>query len=209
MTGRKAFRISGVILFAMTAIAALWQLRPGWQINRLSLLVYPASLLLVMTVPFVCKWLRPGSEEAQRPWRRWEERMLVPNAAMTALVQAFSLTRSLGILPISAGMLARTGVVFMGIMIMVVGNFVPKAPAHKVPAQSARSDPPQLDPWQQNQLMRLMGKLLFGLGLFLAASGILLPFWVWEPGFLCLSLAALAAAIWYSIRLGREPSPLP
>jgi 1,4-dihydroxy-2-naphthoate octaprenyltransferase len=85
-----------------------------------------------------------------------------------------------------------------------MGNIIPKAPT-----QPAGADPRALNPWQQSRQMRLVGKLLFGLGLLLAVGGILLPPTLLSSAFLCLGLAAFAAGIWYTVKLRREPKPLP
>jgi FtsH-binding integral membrane protein len=71
--------------------------------------------------------------------------------------------------------------------------------------------PPQgeleLNTWQVNRFQRVVGKLLFGVGLAFALGGVLLPLEYWSPVFLCLTLAAFAAGIWYRVKLRREPSP--
>jgi uncharacterized membrane protein len=119
-----------------------------------------------------------------------------------ALLQAFVLARSLGLISLSGMNQARVGLVLIGIILMMAGNATPKAPS-----PSQRNSPLELDLWQQNRLLRFAGKLLVGVGLAFALGGALLPLEYWRPVFLCVMLGALAAGIWYRRKLGREPSP--
>jgi hypothetical protein len=218
MIDRRKLRISGLLLMAMVA-ATLWRLSlfSDWRhiplgnpadhhtITGLVFFAAPASLLIAMVMTFLTTLLISNVPEESMPaWSRWNGRWLVTLGALMALVQAVTLIRSFGILPLSAQTVARGVVVFIGIIFMVIGNATPK-----LPSLTALSGPFRLGPWQENRLLRFVGKLLFGLGLFLATSGILLPPALWSSAFLCLALAAFAAAIWYRIKLRREPSPLP
>ncbi len=202
MIDRKAFQISGLIFLAIIA-ATLWRLSlfPDWQASRLGLFGAPASLLFMLLVPLI-NWL--GSTEENLPsWRRWSGKWLVSWSVFIALLQVLVLARSLGLISPSGMETARGMMVWIGIMFMMLGNAAPKTP---IP--SPRNSPPGLV-WQQNRLLRFIGKLLFGVGLAFALGGVLLPLEYWRSLFLCLTLAAFAAAIWYRVKLRREPSPLP
>jgi hypothetical protein len=214
MIDRNAFRISGLFLLIMVA-ATVWRLSllPDWRhmpvggghaITGLVLFAAPLSLLITMVVPYLPKLLMSDVGDSKQAWGRWNGRWIVSQGAIIVVLQAFILTRSLGALPLPAEMIARGTVALMGLMFMTMGNIIPKAPS-----MPAGADPRALNPWQQSRQMRLIGKLLFGLGLLLAVSGILLPPQLWRPAFLCLGLAAFAVAIWYTVKLRREPARLP
>jgi hypothetical protein len=115
-----------------------------------------------------------------------------------ALLQAFGMMCSLGIASPSGLATARGGSVMIGIMFMILGNIAPKMP---VPRNSL-----QPDSWKVSRMLRFGGKLLVGLGLAFVLGGILFPLEYWEPVFASLMLAALAAGIWYSIKLRHERS---
>lgn len=213
MIDRKALRISGLILLAMVA-ATLWRLSlfPDWRhipagnhqtITGLVFFAEPASLLIVMIMPFLLKWLMPDPGESLPSWRRWNGKWILSWGVFFALMQAFILARSLGHFSLSGMVVARAAMVVIGIVFMMMGNAMPKAP----------SPPPrgsfEFDSWQKSRLLRFAGKLFVGLGLAFVLGGILLPLEYWKPVFACLMLAALAAGIWYGVQLRREPSPLP
>jgi hypothetical protein len=117
------------------------------------------------------------------------------------LCQAFSLTYSLGIVSPSGLGIARGGSIFIGIMFVIMGNIAPKTP---VPP---RRNSFELDSWNANRMFRFAGKLFVGLGLGLVLGGILLPFEYWQSVFGSLMLAALAAGIWYRIKLREDCTP--
>lgn len=208
MIDRKPFRIFVLLLLAMTA-GAVWRLSllPSWRlpgggpISGLSLFTLPATLLFMMVVPFL-QWLTMPKETLPS-WRRWSGKWIVSWSVLFALLQAFVLAHSLGLVSLSAlgpppGP-ARAVLVYIGVMFMMMGNATPKTPS--VPQRASF----ELDPWRQNRMLRFAGKLLFGLGLAFTVGGILLPLGYWRPVFLCLMLAALAAGIWYGIKLHHEP----
>ena len=129
--------------------------------------------------------------------------MLLPYAAIVALMQAFIIARSLGFvrgldrLTIAHGFNA-----LMGILIMVLGNTAPK-----LPWLSMRFRSLQLDPWQWNRQLPFMGRLLVGIGAFIAIGGFLLPKGSFFPFLVSLWLATFVAGIWHRAKLRREPSP--
>jgi hypothetical protein len=88
----------------------------------------------------------------------------------------------------------------IGIMFMILGNIAPKTP---VPPQRNNFEP---DPWTVSRIFRFGGKLFVALGLVFVLGGILLPLEYWESVFGSLMLTALAAGIWYSIKLRHERS---
>jgi hypothetical protein len=218
MIDRKALWISLLVVFAMIA-ADFWRLSllPDWHymavtgpadshtVNGFMLLVGPAGLLLFMAVLFARKWFASGPEENVRPWRKWSGLMLLSWTAIVALMQAFIIARSLGFV----GGLDRLTVAhgfnaLMGILIMVLGNMMPK-----LPWLTMRFRPLQLDPWQWNRQLRFMGRLLVGIGAFIAIGGFLLPKGSFLPFLVSLWLATFVAGIWHRARVRREPSPRP
>ena len=217
MIDRKALWIAAMIFLAMIA-ATVWRLSllpdwthfplngPGDPRNRDSfwLFVSPACLLFVAACLFARKWFATGPEENVQPWRKWSGMMLLPYTVIIALMQAFVIARSLGF---AAGldriMVVHGMLVLMGILLMVLGNATPK-----LPWLAVRFRPMQLDPWQWNRQLRFMGRLLVGIGAFIAIGGVLLPVWTFFPVLVCLWFATLAAGIWHRIKLRREPSPL-
>ena len=216
MIDRKALRISVLLILAMIA-ATLWclSLLPDWSHFPLNgpgdatsrqsiwLFVSPGCLLFVMAVLFARKWFATGSEDAVAPWRRWSGMMLLPYAVIIALMQAFIIARSLGIgAALDRQVLPRVFIVLIGVLIAALGNALPK-----LPWLSLRFRLFQLDPWQWNQHLRFMGKLIVGFGLVVALAGALLPPMLILPTLAGSWLAALAANIWYRIKLRRAPSP--
>jgi hypothetical protein len=209
MMDRKAFQISGIIFLAMIA-ATVWRLSlfqdwrhipngPGahHSVSGLFLFAWPASLLMQMAVPLL-QW-RTWPKETLPSWRRWNGKWIVSWSVLFALLQAFTLAHSLGLVSLSAWAWSRAGLVYIGINFMMMGNITPKAPSR--PHRNSF----ELDPWRQNRMQRFVGKLLFGVGLSFALGGFLLPLELWKPVFFCLMVAALAAGVWYSIKLRHEP----
>lgn len=207
MIDRKAFRISGLIFLAMIA-ATLWRLSlfPDWRhipfgshdtVSGLILFAAPASMLFMMAVPFM-QWLTSPTETLPS-WRRWSGKCIVSWTVFIALLQAVTLSRSLGLVSLPAMGTGRFGLVLIGITLMMVGNAAPKTPS--MPQRGSF----ELDRSQQNRLLRFAGKLLFGVGLSFVLGGMLLPLEYWKPVFLGLMLTALAAGIWYRHKLGSEP----
>lgn len=215
MIDRKALWISLFLVCAMIA-AILWRLSllPDWHhvpadgpggsrtIPVFMIFAGPLAVLFSVAVLYVRKWLRSGPEEAMQHWRRSNGLILMFNAVMMALMQAFILARSLGALQ-SVDRLAVSHAAFLvsGIFLMVAGNALPKAPW-----LSMRFRP--LDPWQWNRHLRFGGKLMVGMGLFMAVGMPLLPEKMVPPVTIGLMLTMLAAGFWHRAWVKREPSPL-
>jgi len=211
MIDRKALWIFIAVILAMTG-ATIWQLSllPDWRhmplggpgshntVSGLVLFAAPASLLLFWVSPFI-QWLALPKETLPSLWR-WSEKWIVSTSVFMALLQAFVLTRSLGLVSPSNLVMARGGSVMIGILFMIIGNIAPKTP---VPPQRNSF---QLDSWKVIRMFRFGGKLFVGLGLAFVLGGILFPLERWEPVFASLMLAALAAGTWYSIKLQHERS---
>jgi hypothetical protein len=189
MIDRKALWIFIAVFLAMTG-AAIWQLSllPDWRhmplgapsshnaVSGLALFATPASLLLFMVSPFI-QWLALP-KEALPALRRWSGKWIVAMSSFMGLCQVFALTCSLGIVSPSGPGIARAGSVMIGIMFMIIGN----------------------------RMFRFAGKLLVGLGLAFVLGGMLLPLEYWESVFGSVMLTALAAGIWYGIKLRHERS---
>ena len=209
MIDRKALWIFIAVILAMTG-ATIWQLSllRDWQhmplggpgshntVSGLILFAAPASLLLFMVSPFI-QWLALPKETLPS-LRRWSGKWIVSTSVFMALLQAFVLTRSLGLVSPSGLATARGGSVMIGIMFMIIGNIAPKMP---VPPQRNSFQP---DSWKVSRMLRFGGKLFVGLGLAFVLGGILFPLEYWESVFGSLMLTALAAGIWYSIKLRHE-----
>ena len=206
MIDRKALWIFIAALLAITG-ASIWQAsllrhmpfgdpHSHSIVNGLLLFAMPASLLSFLVAPFI-QWLA-APEETQPSWRRWSGKWIVSWSVFWVLIQAFVTAHVLGIVSLSNLGTARGGLVMVGIIFMITGNFAPK-----VPSQSQRNSS-QLDTWRVSRMFRFAGKLFVGLGLGFALGGILLPFEYWHPVFLCLMLAEVMAGIWYSIKLRHE-----
>jgi hypothetical protein len=211
MTDRKALWIFIAVILAMTG-ATIWQLSllPDWRhmplggpgshntVSGLVLFAAPASLLFCWVSPFI-QWLALPKETLPS-LRRWSGKWIVSTSVFLALCQGFALTCSLGIVSPSSLGIARGGSVMIGIMFMIIGNIAPKTP---VPPQRNSFE---LDSWKASRMFRFGGKLFVGLGLAFVLGGILLPLEFWESVFGSLMLTALAAGIWYSIKLRHERS---
>src|SRR5262245_38231880 len=116
MMDRKAFRVSGVILLALIAIA-LWRLSqfPDWRhlpYDGLFLFSGPAALLFMMVMSFVAKF---EPEETHPSWRRWGGKWIVMWSVFFALVEAFTLARSLGLVSLPPMNRPVLGVALVGI----------------------------------------------------------------------------------------------
>jgi hypothetical protein len=206
MIDRKALWIFIAVILAMTG-ATMWQLSllPDWRhmplggpgshntVNGLVLFAAPVSLLLFMVSPFI-QWLALPKETLPS-LRRWGGKWIVSMSVLMALLQAFILMRSRGLVSPSNLDVARGGSMMIGIMFIIIGNITPKMP---VPPQRNSLQP---DPWMVSRRLRFGGKLFVGVGLVFVLGGIVLPIEYWEPVFGSVMLTALAAGICYSIRL--------
>ena len=211
MIDRKALWIF-VAAFLATTGAAIWQLSllPDWRqmplggpgshnsVSGLVLFATPVSLLLFMLSPFI-QWLALPMESLPS-LRRWSGKWIVSTSVVMAVLQVFIVARSMGVVSPSGLGIARGGSVMIGIMFMIMGNIAPKMP---VPP---RRNSFEIDSWDASRMLRFGGKLFVGLGLVFVLGGVLLPLEYWEPVFGSLMLTALAAGIWYSIKLRHERS---
>lgn len=215
---RKAFWISGLLLLAMTG-ATFWRLSllPDWHhipadgpasertISLFWLFWVPCGLLFTMAMLPVRRWLVSGSPEAMQAWRRYRGGFLIFYSAILSLMQAFILARSLGLAAEMDRLAAARFFLFVaGIAIMVLGNALPK-----MPFLTARLRFFRLDPWQWNRQLRFTGKLMVGMGLFLAIGLQLLPLTLWRPAIHGVFVAYLAALLWHRAMVKRQPSALP
>jgi hypothetical protein len=218
MMDRKTLWISWLLIAAMTA-AGFWRLSllPDWHhlpangprdshtINGLFVFWGPFILLFLTFLLFARKWFVAGPEESEGPWRRYSGLTIVLFAAIIVPIQAFIIARSLGVgAAIDRATFARAVVIATGILIMVLGNALPK-----MPWLSARFRPFHLDEWQWNRQLRFTGRIMFGVGLATAISGPLLPLKMALPMQICLCLAMLGALLWHRARVKRESSPHP
>jgi len=211
MIDRKTLWIF-VAAFLATTGAAIWQLSllsdwrqmplggPGSHNSASGLLVFatPVSLLLFMLSPFI-QWLALPKESLPS-LRRWSGKWIVSTSVVMAVLQVFIVARSMGVVSPSGLGIARGGSVMIGIMFMIMGNIAPKMP---VPPRRSSFE---IDSWDASRMLRFGGKLLVGLGLAFVLGGILLPSEVWARVFGSLMLTALAAGIWYGVKLRRERS---
>jgi len=209
MIDRRALWIFIAAFIAITG-ASIWQmsLLPDWRqlplggphghniVNGLLMFAAPVSLVLFMVTPFI-QWLA-APRESLPSWQRWSGKWVASWSVFWVLFQAFELAQSLGMVSRSTLGTARGGSVMIGIVFMIVGNFTAKTP----PLPQRNSS--QFDAWRLSRMLRFVGKLFVGLGLAFALGGILLPLEYWQAVFLCLMLAAVTAAIWYSIKLRHE-----
>ncbi|HKU55089.1 MAG TPA: hypothetical protein VJP60_06975 [Rhizomicrobium sp.] len=216
MIDRKALWILILLCLAMTA-AGFWRLSllPDWHhmpvngpgdrhtVNGLLIFWGSFALLLMMLIVFVRRWLVSGPEESGQPWRRWSTLILIANAMIVVLMQAFITARSLGFgQTIDRRAVAHTAQVAVGILMVMMGNALPK-----MPWLSARFRPFRLDPWQWNRQMRFVGKLMVGLGLFFALVPLLLPPRMAFPALAGAWLVTMMASFWHRTKVKREPSP--
>ncbi|MBS0416310.1 MAG: SdpI family protein [Proteobacteria bacterium] len=209
MMDRKSLWIFLAAFLVVTG-ASFWQLSllPGWRqvplgaphghniVSGLLVLAAPVSLLSFLVAPLI-QWLA-APQEALPSWRRWSGKWVVSWSVFWVLFQAFELAHSLGMVSLSNLGTARAGSVMIGIVFMIAGNFMPKAPA--LPGSNSS----QLAAWRLSRMSRFAGKLFVGSGLAFVLGGILLPLEYWNAVFLCLMLAAVMSGIWYRFKLGRD-----
>ena len=218
MIDRKALWISITVILAITA-ALFWRLSllPDWHkmpldgpgsshtVNGLRLLIAPASMALTTAVLYARKWFAAGTDDALRPWRHWANIFVIANSAVLGLFFVVIIARSFGYgLAVDRLTVARTLTVASGVLTMAMGNALPK-----MPWLTARFRSFQLDPWQQNRQLRFVGKLMVGLGLFVAIGPLLLQPKMLLPAMLGLWLVMMAAVLWHRAKVRRDPSPLP
>ena len=217
MIDRKALWFSITVILAITA-ALSWRLSllPDWHkmpldgpgrshtVDGLRLFMGPLALALVTACIYVRKYFVASIDESTRPWRRWANMFAIANCTILGLFSAIIIARSLGYgLAVDRPTIGRFMMVAMGVMVMAVGNALPK-----MPWLLMRPRWFQLDPWQQTRQLRFMGKMMVGLGLFVAISPWLLPPKMGLTVMLGLWLSMMAAALWYRAKLKRESSPL-
>ena len=215
MIDRNALRITGLILFVMIA-AGFWRLSllPDWThmpvmgprgprtVSGLFIFIPSGCLLFVAAFLFVRKWLFSGPADAVKSWQRWSGFLLIAYCAICALLQAFMIAGSLHLIQIPRMIIARAVWVLAGLLIIVLGNAIPK-----LPWLSSQFRLLQLDPWQWARHLRLMGKVLVGMGAFVVIGGLLLSPTMFFAFIVCLWFAGLAASLWYRAKLRHEPSP--
>lgn len=216
MIDRKTLWICWLLIAAMTA-AGVWRLSllPDWHqmplngpgdthiINGLMIFWGPVALLLFLVFFFVRRWFVSTPKQSEQAWQRWSTLFLLATAAIVVLMQVFVTTRSLGFARgIDRLAVAQTAQVAVGLLVVLLGNAVPK-----MPRLAARFRPYQLDDWQWNQQVRFGGRLLVGLGLFMAIGVPLLPPHLKMPAMMGLWLAVFAANIWHRAKVKRSPSP--
>jgi uncharacterized membrane protein len=217
MIERKALWISAAIILAMIA-ASVWRLglapdwhhiflgRPGHRhaVSWVYLFIAPLCVLIFTGILFARKWLTAGPQDALQSWQHWSGIWVVSNSVIIGLFHAALISRSLGFGPKMAPLtLARIEWVAMGILMIVLGNTLPKLPWLLVRFRRF-----QLDPWQSNRQTRFAGKLMVGMGLFLAIAAPLLPVKMMLPAMTGVWLAAMATSFWHRAKVRREPSPL-
>jgi hypothetical protein len=218
MIDRKALWILILLCLAMTA-AAIWRfsLLPDWTQmpvvtpagprtrSSLFLFVPPLGLLFMIAIACGTNWLVSGPEEALATRQRWSKPILVGSGVMMALMHAFMIARSLGYgLGLNAEAIARAATAVIGILMVIQGNVVPK-----LPRTSKRIAALDLDPWQSARSRRFAGRLCVALGLAMVIAAALLPMRAVSPVILVLGLAFIGAVTWHTVKLKREPSPLP
>jgi hypothetical protein len=219
MINRKALWISILLVFAMIA-ANIWRLSllPDWHHVPLEgpgshlvpvfwTFLPPLMALFAIAFFFAVNWKfgpeQASPKEAVQSWRRHQGLALVFGVGILALAQAFNIARSLGALQsVDRLTLGHVMMVATGIFLMIFGNSLPK-----IPWLTERFRP--LDPWQWNQHRRFQGKLMFVLGLFIAAGMPLLPFKMVLPVMIGVTLTTVVVSLWHRAKVRREPSPQP
>jgi hypothetical protein len=217
MIDRKVLGCLILLCLAMT-VAAVWRLSlladwtqlpivtprgPGTR-NSLVLFVPPLSLLFMIAIGLVMNWLFYGPDDAIQVRQRRSRLMLMGTGVMTALAQAFVISRSLNHgLGLDPQAVARVMVGVSGILTMIYGNVAPKLP--RVLKRFAALN---LDPWQSARSRRLAGWMTVALGLAMINAAIVLPMRAMAPTILVLCAVYYGVFIWHFSRLKREPSPL-
>ncbi len=221
MIDRKALWFAITVIIAMVA-ATVWRLSllPDWHKvpldgpgskhfgNGLILLAQPFALTMMTAFMYARKWLAAGSCDAMRSWGHWSSKFLVAFCLLEGLMQAFMISRSLGYgLALDRVTTARVSMAAMAVLLLVVGNAMPK-----LPWLSLRFRLLRLDPWQQNRHLRFQGKLMVGMGLYFLLIAIGLPLLKLLPPNLVLTVMLApapliaAATLWHRAKIRREPS---
>lgn len=224
MIDRKALWFSIAVIIA-TIAAALWRisLLPDWHrmaldgpgsahtLNSLFLFAHPLGLTVATLAFYGRKWFVSGSAEDIQPWRRNGTQFVTGFSVIAGLMQAFMISRSFGYgLAVDRADVARIAFAAMGVLLIVVGNVMPK-----LPWLTGRFRAVRLDPWQQKRHLRFTGLLMVGMGLYFVVMAAALPWLqllpqaVKLPVFLAPGPLVVAATLWHRARLTHAPSPLP
>jgi hypothetical protein len=212
MIDRKAFWISSAFVAAMLA-AALWRVTqladwtqwphrgagnaPLWLTSSAWLLIAPGVVVIIAIMLKMQARMFEASDEALRPWKRWGGSYLVAISVIMALLQAFIITGSLGLLtPIAPVMFLRGMFVVSGLLLVVMSNGLPKLPW--LPSRFALAD---ADADQGAKSLRVRGWLgvLFGLGAIVTG---LLPLGMMQPAVVAVAIAG--AVVWGLSRFGHK-----
>lgn len=185
MKDRKTLGI--VLLFLVFLLAvSLWRisLLDGWMLPRfknsgeaiapvsaLALLWCPASYLFSYLVLFVRDVFRKGREEDFRPYRARNAFMMAGSGLALSAMQLYIIVRSFGgPAPIESVMLVRFLLIFMGLVIVVTSNQVPKMPWLR-----SRIRLLDLDPLNGVKLLRFSGYAGVAGGLSFIVVALLTP----------------------------------
>lgn len=213
MIDRRALWICLLAVAAMFA-ADFWRLSllPDWHHvpaegpgNARTMPVFaiffgPTVLLFSLGLVFARRWLRSGTPEAVRHWRRSNGLVALSNAGMMSLLQGFMLARSLGLLQsIDRLAVARTCLVIAGLVFIAAGNTLPKAPWLKARFGA-------LDSWQWNRHLRFSGRMMVAMGLLFAAVMPFMPVTLLRPVAITAALIMLVATQWHRASIKRQPS---
>ena len=161
-------------------------LPPG---NSAALLISPGLIVFFLIVMAVGRRMSTASDRDRAPWRKWARLNLIGFVAICAAQQAYIIARSLGLMTaLSPALYARTLFVVSGLLLLVIGNVMPK-----LPWLGSRIWFFNLDRDQGAQLQRLRGWLVVALGLFVTLGGLFLPLKIVPP--LLFSLWTAAAIV--------------
>jgi len=214
MIDRKALWFAAIVFLTMIAVN-LWYLNllPDWHhmpvngpgdshtVNSLRLFFWPLTVLLLVVTRVARRWFVSGPDEAVRPWQNFSTKNFVRILCLFSTLYAFAMAHALGFTPFWNPLtFVRFTQVAFGLLIVSMGNSVPK-----LPWLSARISFFRLDPWQWHRYARLLGKVRVGFGIAFIAAGLLLPPTMIAPTVLAVALTGTMAMIWYRIKLRREP----
>ena len=208
MIDRKTFWTAMAFVALMLA-AAVWRmsLLPDWTqlprqdlqgaalppVNSVWLLVSPGAVLFVMaTLAWRTRTAR-NAGDALRPWAKWVDFFLVPYSLILALMQAFIIARSLGLLTgMNVELFVRGGFVALGVLTMVMNNALPK-----LPWLGSRIAILDMDPDRGARLTRLRAWLGFSIGLVAVLGGLFLPLKDVPPIIFSLAIAGVIVKLFF------------
>lgn len=210
MMDRRAYWISGALVVAMLT-ATIWRIVllpdwtqiPFWGAGRAAVLMLfcaPCCVMFVGGSLAFKGWISRGSKEVKQSWVRWGSSLLIVYSLICTALQFVILARSFGLAKtLDEVTVVRTGFVLLGVLLVVVGNQLPK-----LPWLEARIGVLRLDVAQGAKFLRYRGWVTVVVGIGVVIAGSLMPLRLIIPFLIPLLLGGFAATVLLRAQLTRK-----